>query len=521
MDDSIHLLVHRLAQCLLFGTSFYFLILCPHSKVEESFQLQATHDLYYNGLFSESYDHLHYPGVVPRSFVGPSILVVFCHIITTILSPFIDWNPLQVQFLSRFVLLILVLWGWFRLANAIGSWKGTYLLLVTAVQFHMPFYASRMLPNTFALAVILHAYASYLSRNIERAAVGLVIATSIFRCDVLLLLFSFGLNWLIRNQLTILGALQLGIGTGAICLFFTVILDSHLWRYWVWPEGVVFYYNTVLGKSSDWGTSPWHFYFTSAIPKAMLITIFLVPMSIVRIPEKLVSLASNLLRRQKSSDTAATNAWLDATSYQTMEYLIPTICFIALYSFLGHKEVRFLFPAFPLLNLAAATGLERFHNLAFGRANAKDKPNLRTERKLGRFLYVAVVTSCLLLTLMASLTFAHISKHNYPGGHAMRSLKDHLSMNKGQIYKVHIDVASAMTGVSLFEQRAFPSVIFDKAGYEKQAFSRGKDQYTHLLSEDAEVAGFQILSTSPGRPRLDLRRRQIVTEDAIYILGRI
>jgi len=64
---------------LLFVSSLFHLIMCPHSKVEESFQLQATHDLYYHGIgyaiqaqystlwntttsTALPYDHLQYPG---------------------------------------------------------------------------------------------------------------------------------------------------------------------------------------------------------------------------------------------------------------------------------------------------------------------------------------------------------------------------------------------------------------------------------------------------------------------------
>ncbi|MCJ1306579.1 dolichyl-P-Man:Man(7)GlcNAc(2)-PP-dolichol alpha-1,6-mannosyltransferase, partial [Agyrium rufum] len=69
-----------------------YLVLTPYTKVEESFNLQATHDILTYGLIPskdssinihirEKYDHVDFPGSVPRTFVGPVVLA-------TIASPF-------------------------------------------------------------------------------------------------------------------------------------------------------------------------------------------------------------------------------------------------------------------------------------------------------------------------------------------------------------------------------------------------------------------------------------------------
>jgi len=561
---------------LLFVSSLFHLIMCPHSKVEESFQLQATHDLYYHGIgyaiqaqystlwntttsTALPYDHLQYPGVVPRTFTGPLILSLLCRTLLLPCSIFnVNANPNLVQFLARFCLLSLNILGWLRLAlavdripivsplsllrkNNIAMTEGSWLLLISACQFHIPYYSSRMLPNTFALVMVLQSYSYWLEKKIQTAAALIVFGTTVFRCDLLLLLGSMGLSWLFQRELSISSAVKVGILTGVISLVFTTPLDSLLWQRPIWPEGEVFYFNTILGKSKDWGLSPWHWYFTSALPKAMMLKDFSVPLSIFRIVDNLLDIERKL--RQLPNNAAKNNdrdkevIWVDK---QWFRCIIPILGFVVLYSFLGHKEMRFIFPALPILNLGAAVGMSKLTNIAFPpRLTNKDKEYFVSW--IGRIGFGCGLIS-IWLTLVGSLIFVITSKENYSGGDALRELSSHVqnvvSTSEGNVLEhlslhVHIDVAAAMSGVSLFGQRAAQATTpniewtFSKDGYEEGNSALGQysgyEQFTHLLSEDQSIVSpsrFTVIHTQQGRPRLDLSERKIITEDAIFVLER-
>eukprot|EP00934_Nitzschia_sp_Nitz4_P002823 Nitzschia sp. Nitz4//scaffold8_size234185//60503//62257//NITZ4_001244-RA/size234185-augustus-gene-0.240-mRNA-1//1//CDS//3329559767//2813//frame0 len=527
---------------LLFLVCLTDLLSCPHSKVEESFQLQATHDLFYHGvspafratfLGSETplpYDHLQFPGVVPRTFLGPFVLASLCQIVRVLFLPFVDiaTRPMFVQFLARFFLMTANVFGWFQLALAIerapdlkGRFVGVWMLVITACQFHIPFYASRMLPNTFALAIVLQAYSFWVQDKIQLAAAFVVAATAVFRCDVLLLLACVGLMWLVTGKLSIFQALKVGVMTGVVSLLATVPIDSLLWQRILWPEGEVFFFNTVLGKSSEWGTSAWHWYFTSALPKSMLLTLLLVPLSVVRVPEFLVSLELSFrgkaVRGGMSVVQLVDKTWL--------YYVIPIFGFIVLYSNLGHKEMRFIFPALPILNAAAGAGMARLSMVAF--------PSKGKVASIVGRLGFAVGILCLLLTFVGNASFVAVSRLNYPGGEALQRLNNIFRDQSNPPVKaddaplqVYIDVASAMSGVSLFGQHTLEQAYspgrlqFQKSGYEEDnALHVGLGEFDYMLTESIEPhSQCQVMYTIPGEPRLNVRALRIDTKPAIHVL---
>ena len=67
---------------------------------------------------------------------------------------------------------------------------------------------------------------------------------------------------------------------GAVASLFsllgTVPFDSYFWRRLIWPEGLVFQFNALEGRSAEWGVMPFTWYFESALPRSCLLGLLFV-----------------------------------------------------------------------------------------------------------------------------------------------------------------------------------------------------------------------------------------------------
>ena len=188
--------------------------------------------------------------------------------------------------------------------------------------FHLPFRVGKDVDARDARAVLL-----------------LTASFVIFRCDTALLLAPVGAHMLFTRAFSLAGAVNWGARCVTACLAITIAIDTAMWApprlldarerdalydtlgqshsqksLWpgsegiMWPEGRVFWFNTYENRSHEWGTYPFSWYFTDALPRAIGIwTPFVV-------------------------FGAATNGKRASS--------LVALSFVTTYSFLPHKELR-------------------------------------------------------------------------------------------------------------------------------------------------------------------------------------
>jgi len=205
------------------------------------------------------------------------------------------------------------------------------------------------------------------------------------RCDVALLLAPIGIHVLVTRQQTVLGAAWWGIRCLFVSLCTTIVFDtiawappsvgSDLWSFGnsfglsglMWPEGSVLWFNTVENRSAEWGTSPGHWYLTSALPRSLLLAY---PLSFVvskhpqlrEAPPPLPKKSQKQKTKKNCPPPLRRSPLVPPHLFHYQGAVLEPrarpvfVCasfFVATYSLLPHKELRFIFPTLPLFNACA------------------------------------------------------------------------------------------------------------------------------------------------------------------------
>ncbi|KAM0483545.1 hypothetical protein ACHAPX_002036 [Trichoderma viride] len=469
----------ELIDLLLFIVPLLHLLAAPYTKVEESFNLQATHDILVYGTPTHeihqrlsTYDHFSFPGAVPRTFVGPVLLAG----VSQPLIALVGFEHAQVvvrAVLGGFNAVCLVVFG-AAVREAFGRGAARWWVVMSVAQFHVVFYLSRTLPNMFAFGLTTLASAFLLPKNNaslqrtrRRQAIALLVfATAIFRSELAILLAATGLLALARSYLSLRELITFFLASFIAALGLSIPIDSYFWQKPLWPELAGFYYNAVLGSSSDWGVSPWHYYFTSALPRLLLNPLCF----------PLIGLA----------------LYQPGTSRRVQDLVIPSIVFIAVYSIQPHKETRFIFYTVPSLTAAAAVGASFISS--------------RRSKSLLYGLATAILSLSILAAFAASTVMLLLSSLNYPGGDALSQLYAITSNTTLSLPPpppprlfVHADVLTCMTGLTLFGQNphglpptssisSSPTLLFDKTESSEDLYRQDFwSQFDYVLMEDPSL----------------------------------
>lgn len=328
-----------------------------------------------------------------------------------------------------------------------------------------------------------------------RLSVGLLtVAGVVFRSELAILLATQTAYLLYQKRGTLREVVLAGIGGALLGLMLTVPIDSIFWlKFPLWPEFAGFYYNAIEGNASDWGTNPWHFYFTNALPRLMMS-----PLSW----QVCIPLAVSLRATRKAS----------------IDILVPLVAFLGIYSLQPHKEWRFIVYTIPGFTTVAAIGASWIWTR-------------RAKTAVYRFLSLTLVASTV-ASFAVSAGMLALSRLNYPGADALSRVHE---LGQGpRIVSVHMDTLSCTTGITRFLEKPPPQSIMSNQGslwiYDKtedpQTLLRPAfwDRFDYALAEKPEkvigrweivevvdgFAGIRILKPEEGIQ--DFNKRSLTAE---------
>lgn len=473
-------------ELLLVTIVAFHLILAPYTKVEESFNMQAIHDILNHGVYPtlalENYDHNSFPGVVPRTFLGSLAIAGVVKAIDSVYSlltgsSFITdglHGQLHVQLIVRAILGVANVLGLISIRKAVDSIAfserktkqkglvGFAFIFLLLSQFHILFYATRTLPNFVVLPLVNYALSKLIVGDTS-GLTWLAFAGTVFRLEVGIFATTIAVvSSLVFGQSNLFHNVFMLAAGSIVGLVATYTVDSYFWGYSVLPELLAFVFNVIAGNSAAWGTEPYFSYFTKYIT------------NFFRPPHVLI-LAVLGLRSDPADDGTPMKLTEDKRLIVTHParnslrvLAVSAILFVATMSFQPHKEWRFIVYVIPVFTLLAANGFAGLW--------------LKKSRLIAHKLLIVLMFTSTVVSFALSTYMAYASCYNYPGGGAIEYVNRRVEEKalQGKVV-VHMDVPACMTGVTKFTELHSDNIVYDKTEDEKE-LAKVWNNVTYLIT---------------------------------------
>lgn len=466
---------NKILDLALLGIIGYHLVLSPFSKVEESFNTQAIHDVINYGIYpaevvEQNYDHQSFPGAVPRTFFGSVILGGLVKLLKAglelaSLQPYdVSDDQIHLQVIARSLLGFANWWALTNLRNTLNQITfrdkaakvkgviGFWYLVLLLTQFHLLYYSTRFLPNFIVLPGVVYGFSKLLKGDTTGltwlAFLGVIIRLEIGVLAVIISIVSslgFGQSNIFVNIIM----LTVGAVAGLVT---SLLVDSYFWGYLVIPELFAFKFNVIEGGAKAWGVEPFGAYFSK-----YLLSLFKPPVVLLLTLPGLISDPADdgvsILAAMEEAEAKKKPIVTHPAKNSLRILFISSILFIVAMSFQPHKEWRFIVYVVPIFTLQAANGL----------TNISIKWSLSFFNKI---LFLFMLANIFLSTLI-SLFSGYVSSFNYPGGDALSAFNQHILTNGEDNVTVHLGVATCMTGALRFGQLTNKNITYDKTEREE------------------------------------------------------
>ncbi|OCF33338.1 hypothetical protein I316_05080 [Kwoniella heveanensis BCC8398] len=469
-------LLNTLPNLAPFVVTFAHVLLSPYTKVEESFTLHAVHDVLAYGLDLGGeggklalWDHVTFPGAVPRSFLPPIILglVTYPFVAAGVALGWIQ-TKLQVQILVRLILAAAFSHSFNHLSKTLRTRYGPavriWFILLSLSSFHIPYYAGRTLPNFMALPGVILSISLLLRAgtrtgppavSIRRTRNAIILLTSlatIVRLEIALFLLPVTLSLVLAKRATVSQVIRWGMIGGFGSLAVSAPLDYTLWKPTIphpslptftsplqilWPELSALHYNALQGHSAEWGIMSKHYYFTNSLPKLLVGSLPLVALGLGVWALSTLGIKVAFAGREGVKVPEGVGETLRL-------FGLGVLGLIGAMSCIGHKashaEWRFIIYSLPVFHLVASITAASLWSFPW--TQARFRSQLRKLTKLG-------LLGLLALNFAVTGVMTFLSVDNYPGGEVWKVLES-IPQAQDRLITIHFPSYPLQTGATLF-----------------------------------------------------------------------